>query len=131
MNKPKLLQIVLALGALYYLIGAIAHWWGLTIWPFYDGRLYTPYHDSVIALAAIILTGLLLIVARDPVKNIDVLKVIIIASFTASLFSVLIIYKVDFTALGAPDKAAQTVVEGILGFVFTSALIWLYPRPTN
>ncbi len=128
MNKPKLLQIVLALGALYYLIGAIAHWWGLTIWPFYDSRLYTPYHDSVIALAAIILTGLLLIVARDPVKNMDILKVIIVASFTASLFSILIIYKVDFTALGAPDKAIQTVVEGILGFVFTGALIWLYPN---
>jgi len=131
MNKPKLLQITLALGALYYLIGAMAHWWGLTIFPFYDGRLYTPYHDSVIALAAIILTSLLLTVARDPVKNIDILKVIIGVSFIASLFSIFIIYKVDFAALGAPDKAVQTVTEGILGFVFTGVLVWLHPRPTK
>ncbi len=127
MNKPKLLQIVLVLGALYYLIGAVAHWFGLTIFPFYVHELYTPYHDSIIALVAIILTGLLLTVARDPVKNIDVLKVIIGASFIASLFSIFIIYKVDFASLGAPDKTVQTVVEGILGFIFTGALISLYP----
>lgn len=74
-NKLKLLKATLVLGALYYLTGAAAHWWGLTIFPFYDGRLYTPYHDSVIALVAVVLALVLITVARDPIKNIDVLKI--------------------------------------------------------
>jgi hypothetical protein len=130
-NRLKLLKLTLNLGAVYYLIGAVAHWWGLTIFPFYDGRLYTPYHDSLIALVAVILALILITVARDPLKNIDVLRVIILAAALASFFSVAIIWKVDFVALGSHAKTTQTVVEGIIGFIFTGVLLWLYPRPMN
>jgi len=53
-NKLKLLRIVLILGALYYLIGSFVHFFGLTLFPFFDAKLYAPYHDSIIALAAVI-----------------------------------------------------------------------------
>jgi len=128
LNKLNLLRLILFLGSLYYLIGAIAHWRGLTIFPFYDGRLYSPYHDSVIALTALVFALILLTVARDPLKNLAIFKVVIIGAILASVFSIAIIWKVDLAALGAPDKAVQTVVEGILGFVFAGALLWLYPR---
>ena len=127
-NKIRLLQITLGLGSAYYLIGCIVHFFGLTLFPFYDGRLYAPYHDSLIALCSLIFAILLAAIARDPAKNKDVLKVIIISAFLASVFSIAIIWKIDFTALGAPEKHLQTIVEGIVGFVFTGAVLWLYPR---
>ena len=127
-NKLKLLKATLYLGAAYYLVGACAHYFGLTIFPWFDGRLYTPYHDSVIALVAVILALLLATVVRDPIKNIDVLKTIIFCLIIGSIFSIVIIWKVDFAALGASDKNIQTIVEGILGFIYSGALLWLYPR---
>ena len=127
MNKLVFLKIALCVGALYYAIGGFAHWFGLTIFPWFDGRLYAPYQDSVIAVVCLVLIAFLLMTARDPIKNIDALKVIISFIFIASIFSVLIIYKVNFRALGAPAKELQTIVEGVLGFVYGFILLWLYP----
>jgi hypothetical protein len=126
-----MLRGVLYLGALYYVVGAVVHWFGLTLFPWFDGRLYAPYQDSVIALVALILAYFLIVVARDPIKNIDMLKAIMIAATVASIFSIAIIWKVDFAALGAPDKKLQTIVEGILGLIWVGALLYLYPKKEN
>lgn len=126
--KIRLLKATLYLGALYYLIGSFVHFFGLTLFPWYDGNLYAPYHDTVIAFVAIVIALFLISTARDPIKNIDTLRIIIISVFAASIFSIAIIWKVDFSALGAPDKKIQTIVEGILGFVYTGILLWLYPK---
>jgi hypothetical protein len=132
MNKLTLLKITLLAGALYYAVGGVAHYFGLTIFPWFDGRLYAPYQDTVIAFVCLVLILLLLTVARDPIKNIDGLNLIIITAFLASIFSIAIIWKVDFAALGAPDKKFQTIIEGLLGFVFTGVLAWLHPnRPAK
>ncbi len=128
MTKLTLLKITLTAAAVYYIIGGIAHYFALTIFPWFDGHLYAPYQDSVIALVTIVLAAFLLAVARDPIKNRDTLNVIIGAAFLASLFSIFIVFKVDFAALGAPAKKLQTIVEGILGFGFVGLLLWLYPR---
>jgi hypothetical protein len=128
MSKLILLKITLCLGALYYAVGGFAHYFGLTIFPWFDGRLYAPYQDTVIAFVCLVLILLLLTVARDPIKNIDALNLIIVVAFLASIFSIAIIWKVDFVALGAPAKKTQTIVEGVLGFVFVGALLWLYPK---
>lgn len=126
--KLKLLKITLCVGAVYYLIGAVAHYFGLTIFPWFDGRLYTPYQDTLISLVAVVLTLFLIAIARDPVKNMDTLNVVIVSATAASIISIAIIWKVDFASLGAPAKKLQTIVEGILGFIFVLALLWLYPR---
>ena len=131
MDKLKLLKATLYLGAAYYLVGAYAHYFGVTIFPWYDGSLYTPYHDSIIALVALILAILIITVAGDPIKNIDVLKTIILCIILGSIFSVAIIWKVDFVALGAPAKKLQTIVEGILGLIYSGVLLWLYPRESS
>ncbi len=131
MSKLVALKLTLYLGAAYYIVGAVVHYFGLTLFPWFDGRLYAPYQDSVIALVALILAFFLIVVAHDPIKNIDMLKAIMIAATVASIFSIVIIWKVDFAALGAPDKKLQTIVEGILGFVWVGALLWLYPRKEN
>lgn len=127
-NKLKLLKTALVLGALYYLIGAFVHFFGLTLFPFYDANLYSPYHDSLIALSSLTATLFLLAIARDPVKNKDTLVIAIIVTALASIFSFAIIWKVDFLALGAPAKKIQTLTESGIGFCFVALLIWLFPR---
>jgi len=128
MEKLKLLKLVLRLGAVYYLVGAVVHYFGLTLFPWFDGRLYTPYQDTVIAFVAFVLAYFLLVVARDPVKNIDMLKAVMVSATAASLFSIVVIWKINFVALGAAGKIPQTITEGILGFLWVGALLWLYPR---
>jgi len=128
MNKLGWLKFVLRLGAAYYIVGAVAHYFGLTIFPWFDGKLYAPYQDTVIAFIAVVIAYFILVVANDPIKNIDMLKAIVVSATAASVFSIIIIWKVDFGALGVPDKATQTIVEGIFGFIWVGALILLYPK---
>jgi hypothetical protein len=128
MNKLNALKLVLYLGATYYIIGGIAHYFALTIFPWFDGALYVPYQDTVIAFIALVLAYFLIVIARDPIKNKDMLKAIMVSATAASIFSIVIIWKVDFTALGAPGKELQTIGEGVIGFVWVGVLMWLYPR---
>src|SRR4051812_25786989 len=107
MDRLKLLKVFLLIGAVYYAVGGIAHYFGLTIFPWFDGRLYVPYQDSVIAFVCLVLVIFLVSTARNPVKNIDTLNVVILSAFLASVFSIAIIWKVDFAALGAPAKKLQ------------------------
>ena len=128
LTKLKILKIILYLGSAYYIIGAIAHFFGLTIFPFYINALYQPYHDTVISLTAIIMSMVLYTVAKNPEKNIDILNVIIIGGIIAIIFSIGIIFKIDFIALGAPVKKTQTIVEMILLIICVGALIYLRPK---
>ncbi len=128
MNKLTFLKITLYLGAIYYIIGAIVHYFGLTFFPWFDGKLYAPYQDTVIAFVALILAYFLVVVARDPIKNKDILKAIVISATVASIFSIIIIWKVDFVALGAPAKKLQTIFEGLLGFLWVGTILFIYPH---
>lgn len=128
MNKIRLIQILLIIGGVYYLIGAVAHFFGLTLFPFYVGSLYSPYHDVVISLAAITFSLLLFVVARNPKKNIDALNVILVGAIIAVVFSIGIILKIDFMQLGAPAKKIQTIVEMILLIIFAILVFILKPK---
>lgn len=66
--KLKLLKATLYMGAVYYLIGSVVHYFGLTLFPWFDG---TPYHDTIISLVAVVLALFLVVIAKDLVKNID------------------------------------------------------------
>lgn len=123
MNKLRFLKLVLSLGGLYYIIGAAAHFFGLTIFPFYDGSMYSPYHDTLIALVALILSMLLFTVARNPVKNIDALRMVMAAGCLGLIFSFWILWKVPTTEL----KHTQTIVETVLLGMFTVSLFLCYP----
>lgn len=127
-NKTKTLQLLLALGALYFVIGGIAHVFGLTIFPFYDSRLYAPYHDTVIALSALVIAIFLLAAARNPIKNSDGLKAVIAAGIAAVVFNIGILWKIDFAALGAPAKKTQTAVEMALLIVWLALIVYLRPK---
>lgn len=128
MNKPQILKLFLILGGLYYLVGAIVHFFGLTLFPFYVSALYQPYHDSVITLSAIFISLLMFFTAKNPVQNIDSLNVIIIGGVIAVIFSIGIILKIDFVQLGASEKKIQTIVEMILLIVYVGLLVCLRPK---
>lgn len=119
------------LGAIYYLIGAIAHFFGLTIFPFYYRGLYSPYHDTLIAISAIIFFLLLITIARDPIKNIDTLNIVITGATIAIIFTIWMIIKIDFVQLGAPAKKTQAIVEAILLIIFVLLLLILKPKTRN
>lgn len=125
MNKTLILKVTLFCGGVYYVVGAIAHFFGITIFPFYDGRLYVPYHDAVIALVAIVLSLFFFTAAKDPRKNDNIVKLIIISTIIAILFSIWIIFKIDFVSLGAPNKKLQTIVEMFLLIGFSGLLTYL------
>ncbi|MFA6550671.1 MAG: hypothetical protein WCT36_04955 [Candidatus Gracilibacteria bacterium] len=127
-KKLTILKALLYAGSLYYLVGAVCHFFGLTLFPVHDGRLYAQYQDTLIALSAIVLSLILFTVARNPVKNEDVLKVIIVGGLIAIIFGIGIIFKINFNELGAPDKHLQVIVEVILLVIFTGSLILLRPK---
>ena len=131
LNKLKILKILLYLGSIYFIIGAIAHFFGLTIFPFYDGALYTPYHDTVISLTAIILSMLLYVIAKNPERNIDTLNAIIMGGIIAIIFNIGIILRIDFVSLGAPAKKMQTIVEAFLLILYITFLILFKPKSSK
>lgn len=125
MKNVELLKMALVAGAVFFFFGAVAHWFGLSLFPWYVRELYSPYHDSLIALSCLFFTVLLMTTARDPIKNRDTLLVIILGVVVASLFSIFIPFKIDFTALSAPAKKTQTSLEGVIGLVYASGLLAL------
>ena len=126
--KIKILKLLLIIGATFYAIAAVVHFFGLTLFPFYDANLYTPYHDTIISLVAIILSILLLTVAKNPIKNVDSLNVIITGGIIAIIFGIGILWKIDFAQLGAPAKKIQTIAEVILLAIYIPLLIYLKPK---
>lgn len=128
LNKITTIKILLYAGSLYFIIGAVVHFFGFSLFPFYDGKLYAPYHDTVIALSAIVLSLVLFATAKNPIKNEDILNVIILGGIIAIIFSVWIILKIDFQYLGSPDKGFQTIFEMVLLVFYTASLIYLKPK---
>lgn len=128
MNKLKLLKITLLAGAIYFFIAGLSHFFGWSLFPFYDGALYSPYHDTLLALCDLIFVMLFLVVANNPVKNSNTLHVIIAAIALAIIFNIGIILKIDFAALGSYQKLLQTKVEAALGVVMFITLLILKPK---
>ncbi len=127
-KNTKTLQIVLGAAGIYYAIGALAHFFGLTIFPFFVGGLHSPYHDTLIAIAAAIFSATFFVTARDPSCNPTLIHLFIFGSLLAIIGSLWLIFNVDFAALGAADKLLQTKVEtGLLLILFLS-LLFLKPK---
>ncbi len=129
-KKTKLLQTILAGAGAYYAIGAVAHFFGLTIFPFYVGNLYSPYHDTVIALAAVIFSASFFVAAKNPSRNRALINLFLFGAILGIAGSLWILYSADFAALGAPEKRVQTIVEAGLLLIFVACLYVLKPRKT-
>jgi len=124
MKKLHPLQTLLILGAIYFLIAAYAHFFGQTIFPFYVSKLYTPYHDTLLALCDLIFITIFLTAAKNPHNN-DMLNVILIGLLLSIVFNFGIIFKIDFVALGSPEKLFQTKVETALAAIYALSILKL------
>lgn len=115
MNKNFLLRIVLVMMSLFFLIGAFAHQFGITLFPWYDGELYSPYHDSIIAMAALSLSGLVFMMSTDVVKYRPIIWLMSPLSLINGIWTIWMANTVEFESLyGSAAKVYQANVEGVL-----------------
>ena len=128
LNKINIIKLLLYGASFSYIIGAIAHFFGLTLFPWYVSALYSPYHDSLIPLIAITVAILVFGIAKNLDKNPELLNVIITAGIVAIIYSSLVLLRFDYAAIGIPEKSLQTIVETASLVVFVIILILLKPK---
>ncbi|OGY60410.1 MAG: hypothetical protein A3B23_01900 [Candidatus Colwellbacteria bacterium RIFCSPLOWO2_01_FULL_48_10] len=130
--RENFLKILLLLGAAFYLVGAIVHYFGLTLFPWFDGTLYSPYHDSIIAMASLAISGFFFVTYLDPNKNLGNLRVIIIAALISGILTIVMAYKTDFVSLyGSTLKNSQAWVEGVSLIIFSFLIFILKPNKNS
>jgi hypothetical protein len=119
MKYDKIIKITLILGSVYYFIGAIVHFFGLSIYPWYDSSLFSVYHDTVISLSAIIFGLLLLVISQNVEKYRQLINWIIAFGIIAIIFSLYIVFCINLTG---SVKKEQTIVEMVLLIIYTVSL---------
>jgi len=122
MKYDKTIKIILILGSIYYFIGAIVHFFGLSIYPWYDGRLFSSYHDTVISLSAMVLGLILFALSKNIEKYRQLINLVIISGIIAIIFSLYIIF---FVNLIGTIKQEQTIVEMVLLIIYVGFLTYL------
>lgn len=127
LDRLKITKISLYCASISYLIGAVAHFFGLTLFPWYTSSLYSPYHDSLIPLIAITVAILIFGIANNLEKNPELINIVITAGIVAIIYSVLVLLRFDYAAIGVPEKSLQTVVETFGLIIFVIVLIILKP----
>lgn len=128
LDKISIIKLLLYGASVSYAVGAIAHFFGLTLFPWYTSKLYSPYHDSLIPLIAITVSILIFGIAKNLDKNPELLNIIIAAGIVAVIYSGLVLLRFDYAAIGVPEKALQTIVETVGLIIFVIVLIILKPR---
>ncbi len=124
-QRKIILKYLLYILSLFYLVGALVHYFGLTIFPWYDGSLYSPYHDSIIAMAAIAMMIILYIVATDIERYKKLINGITLITLINGLLTIYMAYKVNFEAYNQNNKQFQAIVEGILLILVFISLYFL------
>jgi hypothetical protein len=119
MKNAKAIKYLLIIGSLYYFMGAVVHFFGLSIYPLYDGLLFSPYHDTVITLCAIVFGLVLAITATNVGKYRAFVSLVIVVGIIAILFSLYIIFFID---LSGTIKKQETIVEMILLIAYVGSL---------
>jgi hypothetical protein len=130
-KRLRFLQAILFAGSAYYVVGFFAHWFGLTISPWFDGALYSPYHDSIIAMASLAFAGFFFVSAINPVRNYDSVRVIIFAAFINGLLTFYMAFTVDFSIYGSAYKQDQAFAEAVLLIVLSILLAVFIPKIDN
>lgn len=129
MKKIQVLSFILLIGAGYYLIGAVAHFFCLTWSPWYDGALCSPYHDSLIAVASLAVSGFFYVTSLEPKKMALNLWVIIVAGLVVAFLTFFHAVGFDFTSkFGSDLKAWQAVNEGTLLLILAVLILYLKPK---
>lgn len=125
----KILKTLLFLCIVFYVVGAITHYFGITLFPWFDSSLYSPYHDSIIAMASLAIAGFFFVTFLNPLKNRANLYVIIFASVISGVLTILMANKVDFISeYGSNLKYIQAYTEGVLLIIISALFYFLRPK---
>src|SRR3989338_1685691 len=125
LQRKKVLQYLLYALSFFYLIGGLAHFFGLTIFPWYDKALYSPYHDSIITMAAIAIMIIIFIIATDVQKYKKLIDRLSLISLINGLLTLYMAYKVNFGAYNQNNKQFQAIAEGVLLIIASISLYFL------
>lgn len=127
-KRTATLKWLLFVGALYFMGVSMAHMLGIKVpllFVYYNAPSYA-YQDRIISFLSFGWSMFLFTVSRDPVKNRDAVKAVLIAGL-AALFGLNVINSVtDFHALSPDIHPAVFQMETLGLSVYVGALIYLY-----
>ncbi|MFA4937049.1 MAG: hypothetical protein WC575_02010 [Patescibacteria group bacterium] len=129
--RVKLLRVILYLASAFYFIGSIAHYFGLTIFPWFDSALYSSYHDSIIAMASLALSVIIFLIARHPDKYSPLVKGISLVAIVNGLLTIYMVYTINWAQYSSAYKQTQALVEGVLLIILAGALYVLNRKLIN
>lgn len=124
-KQSKIVPVLLYLGVFFYLIGAVVHVFGLTLFPWFVSELYSQYHDTLIAISSLGMVVLFFQGARHP-DNKQLVNTIMYMAFICSPLIIVMGLFVNFHAYGnqAEIKSIEAILEGIMGAVLGFVLLW-------
>lgn len=127
-KQNKITSLVLYLGVIFYLIGAIVHVFGLTLFPWFISDLYSAYHDTLIAISSLGMAILFFQGARHP-GNKELVNTIMYMAFICSPLIVAMGLLVNFHAYGAGAeiKSTEAIIEGVMGIAL-GFVLWQLRR---
>lgn len=118
MKNTKKISSLLYLGVVFYLVGAIVHVFGITLFPWFVSELYSPYHDTLIAISSLAMAIFFFQGARHP-ENKQLIDAIMYIAFICSPLIIAMGLLVHFGSYGASAeiKSIEAVLEGVVGIV--------------
>jgi hypothetical protein len=133
MKSVTMLKWLLLIGAVYFLAGAVVHMLRMKIpllFVYFDVPSYA-YQDRIISFLMFGWSTFLFMVSRDPLKNRDAVKGILISGLGA-IFGLTVINSVtDFHALSRDIDPSVFRIETLGLSVYVAALIFSYFLATN
>jgi hypothetical protein len=124
MNSKRVISTILYGGVLFYLAGAVIHFFGLSIYPWFVSELYSTYHDTLIAISSLAMAVFFFQGARHP-ENKDLIYAIAFASLLCGPLIIAMGIFVDFDALNAVAKGPQAILEGVAAIALGLILFFL------
>lgn len=122
MTKQRTISALLYFGVAFYALGAIIHFFGLSVYPWFVAELHSSYHDTLIAISSLAMAVFFFQGARYPDSK-PLIEAIIIASLLCGPLIILMGLFVDFNALNAAAKGSQAVLEGIAAIALGVTLL--------
>lgn len=124
MKRLQIISLLLYIGVVFYLLGAIIHFFGLSVYPWFVSELHSAYHDTLIAISSLVMAFFFFQGARHPSAK-PLINAIITAGFVGGVLIIAMGTFVDFTMYHAVDKGPQAIFEGILALGLSISLIVL------
>lgn len=127
MNRKSATVILLYCGVVFYILGALIHFFGLSVYPWFVSELHSAYHDTLIAITSLVMAIFFFQAARNPDDK-PLINAIIVAGFVGGILIVAMGMFVDFNAYHAPAKGPEAILEGCIAICLGASLLYLKKR---